>query len=200
MDRINAVSLSESDMIVELGVEEKPWNEIPGEITINYGHTEEHHELRRHASLGRRQATSPTTVVQSVSRSLIPTESPTETSTSKVLNLAYESKPDSTFSFPPGLGPSAPVEIGCKLCKITGNLKVTQGEFKLINRTDINIVGTNITSPLDYVKSGSMQLEMNDFSAHIDLDITPSFSGGLNYTLYPVPIFGFSVSIAFSRN
>ncbi|TLD39213.1 putative gpi anchored protein [Venturia nashicola] len=190
---ITAVSFSKSDKIFWLEVEEKPWNVVPGKITIEYGHTAEHHELRRHAVLGKRQQASSTSSVPSIATSLIPSGTPTETSSSKVLNLAYESKPDTKFSFPPGLGPSAPLEIGCKLCKTTGNLKVTRGEFSLISMDDIDFIGDNITSPLDYITSGSMDLELNDFTALVNLQITPSLSGDLNYTLYPVPIFGFSI-------
>lgn len=189
------MSFSESDKIVQLEVEEKPWNELPGETTIEYGHTSEQHELRRHAVFGKREQASPTASVSSIATSLIPTGTPTATSASNVLNLAYESKPDSNFAFPLGLGPSAPIEIGCKLCKTTGSLKVTRGEFTIKSMSDIDFSGSNITSPLDYVTSGSMDLEMNNFTAYIELQVTPSLSGGLNYTLYPVPIFGFSVSM-----
>jgi hypothetical protein len=193
IERVSAVSHSQNSMVVRLEVEEKAWNEIPGEITIDYGHTEEHHELRRHENLNRRQSASPTTTTLSISTELIPTASPTDTSSTKVLNLAYESKPDSTFSFPLGLGPSAPLEIGCKLCKTTGTLKIIRGNFTLTPVSDINLIGSNITSPRDYIRNGFMQLEMNDFTAHIDLQITPALKGNIDYTLYPVPVFAFSV-------
>lgn len=194
-----AVSLSQSNLTVELEVKEHLWSELPGEIAIEYGHTEVHHELRRHASLGERQEPSSTTASWSIATNLIPTGIPTETSSSKVLNLTYESNPNSKFSFPLGLGPSAPVEIGCILCKTTGSLKVTHGKFAFKNISDINFIGNDFTSPLDYITSGSLDLEMNDFTAHIDLQITPSLSGNLNYSLFPVPIFGFSVSAALDK-
>lgn len=99
---------------------------------------------------------------------LIPTGTPTESCSSKVLNLAYDSKPEFKFAFPLGTGPSAPIETGYKLCTTTGSLKVIRGEFTLKSMSDIDFIGSNITSPLDYVTSGSLDLEMNNFTAYVE--------------------------------
>lgn len=72
---------------------------------------------------------------------------------------------------------------------MTGEVNFTEAGFKLNN-----LSSSNVQSPLDYVSLGTAQLEVSDFSAHIELDITPSLAGGVSFTLFSVPVFGIVVS------
>lgn len=85
--RITVVSFSENDMVVQLEVKEEPWNQQPGEITVEYGYTAEQHELRRYAVLGKRQQASSTSSVIFNATSVI--SSPQEPQQSHVLQRCW---------------------------------------------------------------------------------------------------------------
>jgi len=156
---------------------ERSWHEAFQRLKIEFGHTNGMYQTRNHNALYRRDTPSATT-------SIIPTSTPT--STSATLNLTHQ-EADTTFSFPPGLGPSAPLSIGCKLCDTTGSATLSQGEF------DLSLPDGDGASPLNFIQKGTIQLQVDGFSAHIELQITPELHGSMNYSLFSVPIFGFVV-------
>ncbi len=159
-------------------VKEQSWHEAFQTLRIEYGHTD-----GMYRALHRRDAPSATTLSWQAT-SIIPTSTPT--STSATLDLTHQ-EANTTFSFPLGLGPSAPLSIGCKLCDTTGSATLSQGAFNL------SVPGGDVTSPLDYIQSGTIQLQVDGFSAHIELEITPELQGSMTYSLFSVPIFGFEV-------
>ena len=162
---------------------EQSWHEAFQSLNIEYGHTDGMYRTRTHRALHKGDIPSATTL-DSQATSIIPTSTPT--STSAILNLNHQ-EANTTFSFPLGLGPSAPLAIGCKLCQTTGSATLSQGAFNL------SLSGGNVTSPLDYIRNGTVQLQVDGFSAHIELQITPELQGSMSYSLFSVPVFGFEV-------
>lgn len=168
-------------------------------FAIEFGHSIEEHSLRRQ---GRKQpravaSTTATTLPPLTGNTLVPIAEPTETSIT--LDLSHD-EVSSTFSFPAGLGPSVPLTVGCKECKTTGSMKLTQGSFHI----DIPSNWTGLTA-FDIIQSGFVSLELDDFSAYILLTATPSASLDFAYTLFNVPVVGFVVrmgllSISFGRD
>lgn len=155
---------------------EQSWHEAFQRLKIEYGHADGMYQTRNDRALRRRDAPSATTS-ELEATSIIPTSTPT--STSAILNLTHE-EANTTFSFPLGLGPSAPLTIGCKLCQTTGSAILTEGTFNL------NLSNGDI-------QNGTVQLQMDDFSAHVELQITPELQGSMEYSLFSVPVFGFEV-------
>ena len=165
---------------------EQSWHEAFQRLKIEYGHTNGMFQTRNHRTLHRRDTFSTTTSGWQAT-SIIPTSTPT--STSAILNLTHQ-EANTTFSFPPGLGPSAQLSIGCKLCETTGSATLSHGTFNLSAYGDD--VAT-VASPLNRIQNGTIQLQVDDFSAHIELEITPELQGSMSYSLFSVPIFGFEV-------
>jgi hypothetical protein len=170
-----------------LSTEKKPWKYAFDRVKVEYGHCTESHQLRpHHEGLRRRQnPTSATSVPAGTAASLIiPTASPTATSVT--FDLSH-SESDSTFP----LEDEDSITIGCKLCKTTGSLELSQGDFEVIGLKDISI--THPPSVLDLITSGSISLEMNGFTAYVELQVSPYLSGDVTHTLFSVPVLGFSV-------
>jgi hypothetical protein len=130
-----------------------------------------------------------TSTVSSFTRTtILPTSTPTATAT--ILDLSHQ-QANTTFSLPLIQGPPLPLTIGCKLCQTAGHLLVNQTAFHI----DIsNPISAKNSTPLQYIQGGEVQLQLSNFSAYVELDITPSLSGGTSLTLFSVPIFGFAVS------
>lgn len=162
---------------------EQSWHEAFQRLKIEYGRTNGMYQTRNHGAMHKRDTPSATTLDWQAT-SIIPTSTPT--STSATLNLTHQ-EANTTFSFPLGLGPSAPLSIGCKLCSTTGSATLSEGAFNL------SMSGGDVTSPLDYIQNGTIQLQVDGFSAHIELEVTPELQGSMEYSLFSVPIFGFEV-------
>ena len=182
-NRVSGIIPLEESRIVRLITKEQPWHVAFQRLNIEYGHANGMYQTRNSSALHRRDTPSATTLNWQAT-SIIPTSTPT--STSATLNLTHQ-QADTTFSFPFGLGPSAPLVIGCKLCQTTGSATLSHGTF------NISLSGGDVTSPLSYLKNGTIQLQLDGFSAHIELQITPELQGNMNYSLFSVPIFGFEV-------
>jgi hypothetical protein len=189
-------------MTMVLSTKERKWSEAFGNYHISYGHSREAHHFRRHTLSKRSDNATATT--DGLRNATVPTDAPK--ATSGRLDLSFE-ETDSTFgSFPLGLGPSVPISVGCKHCKTTGSMTLTEGEFHF-NTNIINDVGNLVgdlfskqdIKPLDVITGGYLSLEMDNFTAFVDLAVTPSLSGGFTYKLFDVPLFGFSVRHSFRR-
>jgi hypothetical protein len=174
-------------MTLRISAIEKPWHEAFRKFNIEYGYSNVYHKTRNQNVLGHRKraaSSTPTTTLDLTS--IIPTETPTRTL--PMLNLAHK-ETDTTFSLPVQVGPPLPISLGCKRCETTGSMKLTYGSFNV----DIN--SDNVASPQDYITGGMAKLEMNDFSAFIQLQIMPSLTGSLPYQLFSIPIYGFAVRL-----
>jgi hypothetical protein len=182
-NRVSGIISLEESRIIKMITKEQSWHEAFQRLNIEYGHTNGTYQTRTHSALHRRDTPSATTLDWQAT-SIIPTSTPT--STSAILNLTHQ-EANTIFSFPLGLGPSAPLAIGCKLCQTTGSATLSHGTF------NINLFGGDENSPLDYLQNGTIQLQVDGFSAHIELQITPELQGSMNYRLFSVPIFGFEV-------
>jgi hypothetical protein len=190
--RVDKIFYLDVQNLVGLETSKVRWEEAFQSFSVDFGHSSEQHSLRGQNELQRRDVTSTTVLSPSTTTApsftettLVPSGSPTASSVS--LDLAFRSV-DSTFEFPAGLGPSVPVKVGCKECKTTGSMILTQGSFDVVLPQNL----TNFTA-FDYIQSGFVSLELDDFTASILLTATPSASTGFVHTLFNVPIAGFVV-------
>lgn len=148
------------------------WKQAFQSFKISYGHCTERHRVRHHStSLLRRQDAGST----------VPTDTPTDTIVD--LDLGFQAL-DSDF----GLGA---INLGCKNCTTTGQLKLTQGTFDLIDIDEVDI--SDLPNVFDIITEGSVQLDMS-FGAHIELKASPSLVGVMTHILYTKPLRGFNVS------
>jgi len=179
--RIHSVSL-EDDLTITLSATESSWRSAFKSFKIDFGHSTEPHQLRDGPPQKRATPTN-----AAIATGIIPATDPTATFAS--LDLTSKNI-DTTFD----LGPNAVnIDAGCKNCTTTGQLKLTQGSFDLIDIGDLDLIGDDATDPGDYIKDGFVQLDM-EFLAHIELKVEPNLSGNFAHSLFSVPIFGFSVS------
>lgn len=209
--RVDDVTASEDTNTINLATTKTQWKKAFNRFNIEYGHSQEHHELRRHQMLRRQEATTQvattstatSTVITSTSTStflshqtLIPSGNASHvTQTSVALNLYYEAG-NTTFSLPPGFAMTLPNPhfiIGCKHCKTTGNLNLTQGGWELDWPDMEDIV--EMDSVADVFKMGFVQLALTNFSTYVELMATPAESGSLQIPLFTAPTAGFRVSI-----
>ncbi|OJD28968.1 gpi anchored protein [Diplodia corticola] len=239
---VDDVTSSEDSKTISIATTKKQWKQAFSRFNIDYGYSQEHHELRRHQMkrrqdptsqvatagtatatatlelpprrMGRRQDTISqavttstatqtvvsSTVVTSTStgflshQTLIPAGNASQVSeTSVALNLFHESA-NTTFALPAGFAMTLPNPhfiIGCKHCKVTGNLNLTQGGWEL-DWPDMEEI-TEMDSVADVFKMGFVQLALNNFSAYIELQATPAESGSLQIPLFTAPTAGFRI-------
>ncbi|KAB2576247.1 hypothetical protein DBV05_g5093 [Lasiodiplodia theobromae] len=206
---VDDVTASEDTNTINLATTKTQWKKAFNRFNIEYGHSQEHHELRRHQMLRRQEATTQvattsiatSTVITSTSTStflshqtLIPSGNASHvTQTSVALNLYYEAG-NTTFSLPPGFAMTLPNPhfiIGCKHCKTTGNLNLTQGGWELDWPDMEDIV--EMDSVADVFKMGFVQLALTNFSTYIELMATPAESGSLQIPLFTAPTAGFRI-------
>lgn len=196
------MTASEDTKSITLSTTKKHWKEAFNHFNIEYGYSQEHHELRRH-QFQRRQApatpgaTTSTAATSSTSAflshsTLIPANSSQATATSVALSLFHE-EANTTFSMPPGVQLTAPINLGCRHCKTTGHLNLTQGEWEF-DWPDMDEI-TQIDSVADILKAGYVQMSLSNFSAYIELSATPAQSGALVLPLFTAPAVGFRVSL-----
>ncbi|GME34474.1 hypothetical protein GTA08_BOTSDO11054 [Neofusicoccum parvum] len=197
---VDDVTASEDTKSITLSTTKKHWKEAFNHFNIEYGYSQEHHELRRH-QFQRRQApatpgaTTSTAATSSTSAflshsTLIPANSSQATATSVALSLFHE-EANTTFSMPPGVQLTAPINLGCRHCKTTGHLNLTQGEWEF-DWPDMDEI-TQIDSVADILKAGYVQMSLSNFSAYIELSATPAQSGALVLPLFTAPAVGFRI-------
>lgn len=220
--RVDDVTASEDNMTITLVTTKKQWKEAFNHFSLDYGYSQEHHELRRH-QYQRRQAAATSqapastqapdtpgssTAATSTSAflshtTILPSNASQATATSVALNLFHE-EANTTFTLPPGLVmtlPNTHFTLGCRHCKTTGNLNLTQGGWEL-DWPDMDDI-VEMDSVADVFKMGFVQLALNDFSAYIELQASPAESGGLVIPLFTAPAVGFRVRksiVAVSQN
>ncbi|KAF1812248.1 hypothetical protein P152DRAFT_482286 [Eremomyces bilateralis CBS 781.70] len=95
---------------------------------------------------------------------------------------------DSNLEIPVGLA-DVPVSIGCKDCTTTGLLELRQGEFELGNFD----LPDNETDSASLLESGSIELRLLGFGAHIELQGEIGANGAIPFTLFKYPVFGFNI-------
>ncbi|KAL0259918.1 hypothetical protein SLS55_005661 [Diplodia seriata] len=206
---VDDVTAAEDTKTITLATTKQQWKQAFSRFNIDYGYSQEHHELRRHQMMRRQDTTTQAvatstatqTVVSSTSTSaflshqtLIPAGNASQVGeTSVALNLFHESA-NTTFSLPPGFAMTLPNPhfiIGCKHCKVTGNLNLTQGGWEL-DWPDVDEI-TEMDSVADVFKMGFVELALNNFSAYIELQATPAESGSLQIPLFTAPTAGFRI-------
>ncbi|EKG12035.1 hypothetical protein MPH_10817 [Macrophomina phaseolina MS6] len=208
--QVECVTASEDTNTITLAATKKHWKEAFNHFNIDYGYSNEHHELRRHQFERRQEATSqapaPTQApiasgaTPSTSTSaflshttIVPSNASQVTATSVALNLFHE-EANTTFALPPGLVmalSNTHFTLGCKHCKTTGNFNLTQGNWEL-DWPDMDEI-VQMDSVADVFRMGFVQLALTDFNAYIELQASPAESGGLIIPLFTAPTVGFRI-------
>ncbi len=143
-----------------------------------------------HAENLERRQSSPTTASPSLeSTSLIPSI-PTATVTSLSINLAHGV--EDTWFPSNALTDNAnpfPINIGCKNCSTSGTFNLAQGEWSVVDLDDL----LHVDSFTDLISAGYVELSLQDFVAHVEIQIQPSLQGDISLPLFAIPIAGFEV-------
>ncbi|EOD48854.1 putative gpi anchored protein [Neofusicoccum parvum UCRNP2] len=81
------------------------------------------------------------------------------------------------------------ITVECVDCHTKGSLVLSQGNWSFPTLKSLQNNNTKL------INSGSNHIELQDFSAHIELRLTPTLSGSLSYELFaiPIPAAGFAI-------
>lgn len=144
--------------------------------------------LSRRSVLQKRQSDVPPTNVSDIPA---PVPTNTTTSTTSTADLSH-SLTDHQFDLG-FVGNNLPLTFACKNCSTFGSMTLTRGEFKLANATEIAEEAVDDDKPVQLLDSGSIEMQVNDFFAHIELEseLAAVFSHGFN--LFTLPIVGYQV-------
>ncbi|OAL22751.1 hypothetical protein AYO22_06933 [Fonsecaea multimorphosa] len=82
-----------------------------------------------------------------------------------------------------------PIKIGCKDCSTNGTLSLLQGEWSVLSTVDW-FGAKNLT---DIISAGNVQLGIEGFVAHVEIQIEPSLKGDMSLPLFTIPVFGFTI-------
>jgi hypothetical protein len=152
-------------------------------VQVEAGTTPTSHHEQAEASLVTRQE-STTQLVTSTT-----TPKPTATALSVDLNhLADSSWLSDGISFIDESG--FPFKLECKNCSTTGTLTLTQSDWKLLPFDD----WFEQDHLLDIIQAGAVDLDIESFMVHLELEMQPSPRGRKELTLFSLPLFGFAVS------
>ncbi|GME37442.1 gpi anchored protein [Neofusicoccum parvum] len=79
--------------------------------------------------------------------------------------------------------------VECVDCHTKGSLVLSQRNWSFPTLKSLQNNNTKL------INSGSIDIELQDFSAHIELRLTPTLSGSLSYELFaiPIPAAGFAI-------
>jgi hypothetical protein len=115
--------------------------------------------------------------------------SATASSISIDLNHGVE---DAWFPGGPSLGDSSalPFKLGCKNCSTSGTVTLTQSEWQFLDTSEW-INAQNLT---DVIDAGEIRLSIEEFVAHLELQMEPSLQGSITLPLIVIPVFAFIVS------
>lgn len=89
--------------------------------------------------------------------------------------------------------PKIPLSLVCKNCSTTGELIVRRGEFNLTNITELAEEILNENDPVRIFDTGFVEMQVNGFSAHVELQNALSKSFPHSTTLFQQPLFGLEV-------
>jgi hypothetical protein len=112
------------------------------------------------------------------------------TATSVNIDLGYEEL-DSTFAIPNNPLGQVPLTMGCKNCTTGGFLILSSGKFSF--DFDVSALTDDDPNSSALIKSGNIQLKMNDFFAHIELSSKPSIAAAFEHSLFTAPVVGFVI-------
>ncbi|KIW27555.1 uncharacterized protein PV07_07283 [Cladophialophora immunda] len=165
-------------------------------LHLKFGHTNEVHPLAKQPQrLDRRQSSEETTPTPTsapldlTATSLIPSDTSTATATSLSINLTHGVQDTWFPDTVPGTDAQLPIKIGCKECSTDGTLTLAQGEWSILSPFDWDGAG-DLT---DIISAGNVQLDIEGFVAHVEIQIEPSLKGDMSLTLFTIPVFGFTI-------
>ena len=182
------MNVIEENLTVTLSTTAEGWHDAFHSVHVSFGHSMEPHELYKHDKLHRRQDSSATTTIDLSATTIIPSATATATATSLSIDLSHQFQ-DSWF---PGLQSDIdplPITISCKDCRTGGTLELTQGEWKFLSRDD----WADLDNLTDVFSAGYLELEIKSLLAQVELEVSPSLSGDHSFTLFTIPVCGFTV-------
>ena len=175
------------------------WRQCFHSININFGSHDDNAALKRHDhDLIKRQATptSKPAAAPAVSYPPAPTLSPTST---KVAAASISTAWLGTTILPPTfpgasfVGPDLPagLDVKCKNCSLQGSVSLSAGAINLdTNTTDDGPFEVVIDDIVNYFETGYVDLALDSFSAHIELESTVKPSASLVTYVAPFPDIG----------
>jgi len=86
------------------------------------------------------------------------------------------------------------VNLKCKNCTVTGGIEISQGKFSIGGGGGL---ADAITDPVEFFKSGSVEVAMSSFSVHIEISISIDKTKNLLDLVVPfpdIPLAAFAVS------
>ncbi|EXJ66174.1 uncharacterized protein A1O5_10790 [Cladophialophora psammophila CBS 110553] len=193
--QIRAIAFEEECNTVILRTEKITWQEAFHDFHVKFGHTEAYLPRNQPQRLNRRQASVETTPTSTsaplalTATSLIPSDASTATATALSINLTHGVQ--DTW-FPDAVHPTdaqIPIKIGCKECSTSGTLTLAQGEWSVLSPAD----WFGAENLADIISAGNVQLGIEGFVAHVEIQIEPSLKGDLSLPLFTIPVFGFTI-------
>ncbi|KIW87165.1 uncharacterized protein Z519_12276 [Cladophialophora bantiana CBS 173.52] len=194
--QIQAIAFEEEYNAVILRTEKITWQEAFHDFHLRFGHTTEaylprnqpQHLIRRQASV-ETTPTSTSAPLALTATSLIPSDASTATATALSINLTHGAQ--DTW-FPDTVHPTdaqIPIKIGCKECSTSGTLTLAQGEWSVLSPADW--FGAEDLGNI--ISAGNVQLGIEGFVAHVEIQIEPSLKGDMSLPLFTIPVFGFTI-------
>ena len=186
-----------------LAVVPTTWRRSFHSIDINFGSRIENGRLERREHLGKRQAVVRTTASAAASPSVVfpspPTSSPTATSiVGANLTMSWMDTAILPPSFPGAnlVVPDLPggLTVKCKNCTLQGNIDLSHGLLGISepsnNTNDNSEIDPAVQEAFNFYKNGYLELVVNDFAAHIELESTVTPTASLVTYIAPFPDIG----------
>ncbi|KAL8809316.1 MAG: hypothetical protein Q9200_003514, partial [Gallowayella weberi] len=183
----------ERDLDLVMSISRVPWRESVQTIKVDFGKSKEVYRFPHHAAIGKRQTSSSSEAAVVVASGTgtasatvpvpfpaPPTAKPTATSVSQNIGFSYIDTPllPPSFSGVDSITLSAPgvpngVSFQCKNCTVTGTIDILQGSVSGNATGNATAAGSNDDEDDGFSwEGGSFTFEANDFSAHIELEVT----------------------------
>ncbi|KAL9129631.1 MAG: hypothetical protein Q9217_001949 [Psora testacea] len=187
-----------------LSVTPVTWKNSFHSIDVHFGSRVENNELKSRGHPQKRQAapslTASAAAVSSINFPSAPSVSPSNTSVADAsVNKQYLDTAILPPKFP-GVEPESlqvpfvpqGLSVGCKNCTIQGSIDVSHGYFSISNANSTS----NSSNIVDLLMDGYVELQINNFAAHVELESTIQPSASLFTYVAPFPdigIPGFSI-------
>lgn len=199
---VSKVARAPDELLIILAVSKIPWKAAFRTMTVDFGETNVEFEVRRHGELRRRDTPSSSTLTTTSTTDLAHVSIPIPTNTPPANNSNYQATFNSQYGSDISLAVwvvtrpffviyprlTSPVRndplkltVKCKSCSTQGAINIIQGSVTF-NVTDPPTTGLDF---FDYIENGYVKLNVNNFSAHVELDST--IQGSTPLTLFSIP-------------
>ena len=182
--RVSGVKKETRSLILSVSL--ASWMRYFESLEVTFEARTHNHGLDKHNQLGKRQNAPASTSASPIDFPPAPTSTPTNTN---IQNANINQQYIDTTIFPPSFpaAESVGLEIPlipegyvfkCKNCTIQGNVDISHGTFS----------SNNTESIINFANHGFVELEPNNFFAHIELETSVQGSADLLHYPYTLPI------------